>query len=160
MTAVKLQEKFSASLDESDRGNYAYGMKKITVYRVEHAGTHVGPYRCDGSHPNTELSQRLSDEHSPNWLKGFDSDHPTPQMDGIWEWPDGGLFGFKSMTQLQQWFSGWEDELHGADFHVGVYRSADPDPFVGYGERQLVFDPHDFDLVEQLPLVDTDAVAV
>lgn len=125
-------------------------MEKITVYRVEHAVTQTGPYQTSG-----DLSTRMSNAHVGDPLR------PTTDLDGLghwWDWDDAvaeAVFGCATLTGLTTWFAGWENELHEAGYCIGVYQSNTEEPFYRTGGKQVQFSYTDFDLVAQMPVLDT-----
>lgn len=144
-----------SSLDTRCGDVYAYGMEKITVYRLEHAVTQTGPYQTEGT-----LASRMSEAHVDDPLR------PTTGNDGLGWWIDWddeeseAVFGCATLDGLLTWFDGWEKELHEAGYCISVYQSNTEKPFIRIGGKQVQFSYTDFDLMEQVPLVDTDADAV
>lgn len=125
-------------------------MEKITVYRVEHAVTQTGPYQTAG-----KLATAMSDAHVGDPLR------PIPSLDGLgqyWEWGDEeeeAVFGCATLDSLLTWFDGWEQELHEAGYCISVYQSNTEEPYHRVGAKQVQFNYTDFDLIAQMPVLDT-----
>ena len=95
---------------------------KVSVFRVEDANGE-GPYG-DSSPVKDKLTALYS--------------HPAPADDPLLKLirPDE-FCGFATLCALEEWFSGYEDELADAGFEISVY-SVMLDQ-VRYGKEQLLF---------------------
>lgn len=98
----------------------------MKVYRVEHTVSQTGPYS------GCAMDE---DDLSDYWGER----HPGPRSDGL-DFPihDSYFFGFKSMSQLLDWFLLW-DIWKWKKKGFAVYRYQISDEYVRLGGKQLVF---------------------
>jgi hypothetical protein len=100
-------------------------MIKVSIFRVE-TPDGGGPYGAGNPYY----------DHM-NAVHG-DADHPSPEDDALLDgiYPDE-YCGFATLTDLEEWFSGYEDVLADAGFEISVYTV--PLSSVRYGLKQAVF---------------------
>lgn len=103
----------------------------MRVYRVEDQNCY-GPYSMSDGDP--------LDIPSPDHMKNKWTIHPHPEDDGIHTWPEDWKFGFKTMTDLLDWFGhpAALRLLENNRFRV-VWFDADKE-FVYCGGHQLAFE--------------------
>ena len=110
-----------------------------TVYRVEHAGSGLGPYNHFGWGKDVEIERMFYDH--------CDSLHPAPGEDGIDSLAIKAehRFGFKDLDHLRTWFAGWLKPLADRGFVIQEYRV----PIRGMlrGRKQVAFDRTRADLI-------------
>ncbi len=119
----------------------------VSVYRLEHRDTGVGPYTDRGPIPYNSHAARVLDSH--NYGPKCYYTHPSDRRDGAWptlaeRW---GMStsqdyakrrcAFAHPRQLLEWFDGARAGLHRMGFRVVEYRV--PEGSVGRGERQVCF---------------------
>lgn len=110
----------------------------MLVWRIQNA-EEKGPYNADHIY-----HADLREAHN-----GCPS-HPVPYCDGIQIYSERAngdiwLSGFKSLSQLNQWFDGWVDRLRIVGFSIVRYKvSAE---FVEKGKFQLTFSKQNSELV-------------
>jgi hypothetical protein len=118
----------------------------MIVYRVEK--DNVGPYRS-GSVNTARLNKKLGKHNNSN-------SRPGPYLDKVISKPIGAyhkherslnlgaylrasehIFGFSTIKQLKQWFTGSRAELRRNGYTVGVYRVSYNEIYCG--EHQTIF---------------------
>jgi len=97
------------------------------MFRVE-TPNGAGPYA--GNEDNPELAHMFAVHGDADHLDPFDD----PMLDGIY--PDE-VCGFPTLCSLEDWFTGYEDQLADAGYRIAVY-SVELQT-VRYGVRQGVF---------------------
>lgn len=108
-------------------------MMKITMFRVEDQYGN-GPYAlADGTFRSGEGTGLKM-----MYVSHGDESHPTPYEDdklcGI---ADDEICGFATLAALEEWFSGWEDTLEDAGYHISAYTV--PYTSCRFGTEQDVF---------------------
>lgn len=108
---------------------------KVSVFRVEDA-VGMGPYGSSSS-----IVSKLTAMYA----------HPAPADD-----PMLGLIrpdeycGFATLCALEEWFSGYEDDLADAGYEISVYTV--PLANVRYGKQQLLFRREDYMPIRAIPM--------
>lgn len=113
---------------------------KVSIYRVEQPRGGFGPYSweyvdaLDGMFADHEGGIHVSPKQDP-LLGRIDPDERC---------------GFATLEQLQEWFDGYEADLHELGFIIARYSV--PVHIVRYGRTQAVFRRGDHFPVESTPL--------
>lgn len=122
--------------------------RKITIYRVEHRDTGVGPYRKGNG-----IAEEMNAAHGR--LRKIR--HVVPLADGIETMEHRDVCGFVSRERLDTWFYGWKKRLHEMGYCIALYEV--PMELVKFGKTQCIFrragDWYDEDLhpVDKMPML-------
>ncbi len=112
-------------------------METIRIYRVENfAGR--GPYGLN-IYEFQEMEEAHCDERHPNLFFDF----------GLWNAEDL-VFAFPDISNLKNWFSGYENVLKFREYSISVYEIKKNDFILGKSGKQLIFDKKTAIFIETL----------